>query len=107
MRYVVNTDDEGYKRRYLVRDTDSDVDARAGIPAGPPDLDVIDWHALKREINNRLADAEIFDIDALLRSPQGLNLLTAIIKQWVVGALKSDKAAMKHVDKQLTSRRTS
>ena len=59
MKYVTWVDDNGYKRRSMIRDTDPDSMASAGIPAGPPDLTQLDWPELIRELNNILVDREI------------------------------------------------
>lgn len=103
MKYIVATNEEGYKKRYLVRDSDGDEAALRGIPSGPPDLDVIDWHALKREINNRLADEGVFTYDDLVKHPQGFNLITSLVKQQVIAAFKDSQANQKTVMKRLSN----
>ena len=59
MKYVTWVDDNGYKLRSMIRDTDPDSMAPAGIPAGPPDLMQLDWPKLIRELNDILVDREI------------------------------------------------
>lgn len=56
MRLVVWEDKGGYKRRSLVRDSDADTAAPGGIPVDPPDLDALDWDAVKRGIHNQLVE---------------------------------------------------
>jgi len=57
MRLVQWTDKHGYKHRSLVRDDDPDEMASQGILQDPPNLDELDWEAIKRDIHNRLVDA--------------------------------------------------
>lgn len=54
MREVVYEDKNKYLRRVLLRDEDSDDMAAFGLPVGPPDIELVDWEAIKREINNYL-----------------------------------------------------
>jgi predicted nuclease with TOPRIM domain len=54
MREVVYEDRNKYLRRVLLRDEDSDDMAAYGVPIGPPDIELVDWEAIKREINNYL-----------------------------------------------------
>lgn len=81
MRYVVYTDERGWKRRSLVRDTDSDEMAPKGIPAGPPDLDTVDWNAIKKEINNAMVDQGLFTWNDLQGSSVGLQVVTLPIRR--------------------------
>ena len=60
MREVSWTDKYGYKRRSLVRDSDSDEMASQGVLLGPPNLDELDWEGIKRDLHNALMDAGIF-----------------------------------------------
>lgn len=54
MRQVVYEDKNKRLRRVLLTDEMTDEQAAYGIPAGPPDIDLIDWEAVKRDINNYL-----------------------------------------------------
>lgn len=57
MRIVKWHDGDGYLRQARVRDGDRDSDAqRIGIPADPPDLGLLDWSAIQRELHNTLAE---------------------------------------------------
>ena len=56
MRQVTYTDQDGYKHVVLIRDTDPESMAPAGVPVGPPDLDLIDWEAVKRDLSNQLVE---------------------------------------------------
>jgi hypothetical protein len=57
MRQVRWTDKHGYNHRSLVRDDDPDEMASQGILQDPPNLDELDWEAIKRDIHNALVDA--------------------------------------------------
>lgn len=93
MRYVITVDSKGYKRRMMVRDHDGDEKAAQGIPAGPPDLNRLDWEAIKKEINNTLADQGIFTWNDVNNSQGvGLSLVSTIIKRHVAGLMKEDQA---------------
>jgi len=54
MREVVYEDKNKYLRRVLLRDEDSVDMAAYGLPVGPPDIELMDWEAIKRDINNYL-----------------------------------------------------
>lgn len=81
MRVVIWTDERGYKRRSLVRDTDPDSAARKGVPLDPPDLSQLDWETIKRDIHNRLVDLKLHSYQDVLLTQNG-------ITSAVSGALK-------------------
>lgn len=60
MRLVDWTDQRGWKHRSLVRDGDSDDMAPQGILRDPPNLDNIDWEAVKQDLHNALAASGLF-----------------------------------------------
>jgi hypothetical protein len=60
MRTVIVVDRFGYKRAYLCTDDMSDDEAEQGIPQTPPDLDLIEWEEVKKQLNNILVDRGIF-----------------------------------------------
>lgn len=65
MRAVTYRDEKGRMWRRMIRDRDPDSKAPLGIPVGPPDLDQLDWEAIKVEVNNHLAMAGIFSWEDL------------------------------------------
>ena len=73
MRIVIYVDKEGLKRRALVRDADPDSAASKGMPAGPPDLELLDWDEVRRQIHNELADAELWTWDDVQRQQNGVS----------------------------------
>ena len=82
MKAVKFRDKRGYLRRVLIRDTDGEDAARFGLPAGPPDIDLIDWDAVKRQINDYLVEAGIDNFHALQRE-KGLDAVASIVKRHV------------------------
>ena len=61
MKIVDWTDNGGFRHRAIVRDTQTANDAPNGIPLDPPNLDRLDWDAVKRELNNALLEHGIID----------------------------------------------
>ena len=59
MREVEWKDRHGYRHRSLVRDTDPDSAAENGIRQDPPDLDLLDWEGIKRDIHNAMIERRI------------------------------------------------
>jgi len=57
MKLVRWEDDRGYKHRSLVRDDDPDEMAPQGILQDPPNLDELDWEAIKRDLHNGLVNS--------------------------------------------------
>jgi hypothetical protein len=55
MRTVTWTDQRGWKHRSLVRDGDPDELAPQGLLHDPPNLELLDWEAVKQDLHNALA----------------------------------------------------
>ena len=72
MRQVIWTDDKGFKKVVMLRDSDPDSMARAGIPVRLP-VDDLDWNAIKRDLNNILIDRGLFTLDDVKASKSGLH----------------------------------
>jgi hypothetical protein len=60
MRLIIWEDRNGWSRASWIRDEDPDSSAPQGIPAGPPNLDLLDLEEVKRDINNALVKQQIF-----------------------------------------------
>ena len=54
MKLVNWTDRRGFKYRSILPDNSDENMAPHGVPAGPPNLDQLDWDAIKHEINDGL-----------------------------------------------------
>jgi len=87
MKPIVYYDQDGYLRRVLVRDEDGEEMAEFGIPAGPPDIEGIDWDTIKRETNNLLVREQAFTYIDVQRT-RSLEKLANIFKRHVVAFLK-------------------
>ena len=59
MRLVIWTDRDGFRHRSLLRDSDPDDRAPFGISADPPDLSMLDWDGVRRDLWNALVDRGI------------------------------------------------
>lgn len=62
MRVVKWTDENGWVHRSQIRDSDPDSAAKKGIPRDPPDVNQIDWEAVKRDLHNLLADRGLINL---------------------------------------------
>ncbi|RPJ40039.1 MAG: hypothetical protein EHM35_00085 [Planctomycetaceae bacterium] len=85
MRTVTWTDRNGCKHRSLVRDTDPDDAAPQGILQDPPDLERMDWDAVKRDLHNALVDAGLYSWREVQGQGDGLRgaLLSATRKRLI------------------------
>lgn len=72
MRKVIRTDDKGFKRVVMLRDSDPDSLARAGIPVSLP-VDDLDWNAIKRDLNNILIERGIFTLNDVRANKSSLH----------------------------------
>lgn len=84
MRTVEWTDANGYKWRSLVRDDDPDEMAKQGILQGPPNLERLDWEAVRRDLHNALVNSGLFSWRDV-QEKQGLRgpILTALKRRIV------------------------
>ena len=90
MKYIVYEDKDGFIRRVLVRDTDTESEAEFGIPAGPPDVRALDWNLMMKQVNNLLAENEIFTWDDAQRSSIGIQAALTLFKRNLIGLFKTD-----------------
>lgn len=72
MKTVSWIDARGYERRSLLPQDEPDELARLGVPQDPPDLDSLDWDAIKRELHNELVVRGLYTFDDVQKSGQGL-----------------------------------
>lgn len=80
MKSVEWTDKDGYKHLSLLRDNDPDDLAPHGILRDPPDLSVIDWDAVQRDLHNLLVSKRLITWEDVQASQNGLtsSVLTAL-----------------------------
>jgi hypothetical protein len=72
LKAVLWIDDNGRKRRSLIKDNDEPEMARYGVPADPPDLRMMDMEAVFREIEALQYDRGLFDWRAANNDPGGI-----------------------------------
>lgn len=82
MRQVVYTDRRGYLRRTFIRDDDGDEMAEFGLPAGIPDVDMIDWDVIKLQVNNVLVEQGVTTRNELHKT-HSLEQIAAVVKRHV------------------------
>lgn len=95
MQIVTWRDEEGYLHRSILPDGADIHLAHQGIPADPPDLGVLDFDEIRKQLHNRLVEERLFDYADL----QGNNKLTAIVRSVVQRAI-SDLYKLEYQHKQ-------
>ncbi len=92
MRTVEWTDKRGWKHRSLVRDRDPDSAAPQGVPQDPPDLDLVDWDEIKRDIYNQLLERGLIDYQEVQRQQNSVtNIITSAIRKRIIALYKFNK----------------
>lgn len=86
MKTIIWVDADGYKHRSLLRDKDPDHLAKtAGIPADPPDLELLDWEGIKRDLNNVLVDRGLVSWSDVQAAQTGLSsAIVSVIKRRLI-----------------------
>jgi hypothetical protein len=72
MKRVIYIDQNGYKRCVLLRDTDRDELARKGIPVPMPNIDDLDWNAIKLDLHNELVSRGLYNWHDVQTVPDGI-----------------------------------
>jgi hypothetical protein len=90
MKYVTRVGEDGQKFRVMVKNDDPAEFADYGIPAGPPDLDLLDWDSLKRQINDVMIKEKLFGWEDVQGSGVGLVAAVNVFKRALI-ALYRDK----------------
>jgi hypothetical protein len=89
MKSVIWTDEEGYRRRSLLRDVDPDHLAPQGIPADVPDLSHLDWDDIQRELHNALVERGLFTWTDVQRAQNGVtSAVTQVFKKRLIALYK-------------------
>lgn len=84
MRLVEWKDSDGYMRRRWLKDDDPDELGILGFPEEPPDLDSLDWNAIKANLHNQLTARGLYSFHDVQRSQNGV---TAAIRSAIVRPL--------------------
>jgi len=88
MKIVVWMDKDGFKRRSLLRDCDSDSDAPGGVPQNPPDLRALDYEGIARDLNNYFVDQGVASWSDLQQSRSLRAGIMFAMKRRVVSAFR-------------------
>ena len=72
---ILSFEKNGKRYNRLVRDTDTDPSI--GIPQDPPDIELLDWEQIKRDLHNTLLDMKLLSLKDL--ENDSANLLTSAI----------------------------
>ena len=72
MRTVRWEDSRGKRHVSEVRDTDPDSMAPKGLMRDPPDVEFIDWEAVKRDLHNALLDQGLITYQDIVRQQVGV-----------------------------------
>lgn len=89
MKRIVHTDRHGFKRVYALRDNDDESKAAQGIPLGPPDLRVLDWEKIVKDLNNALVDIGIIVIEDLNLNNTGISTaINSVVRREILRLYK-------------------
>lgn len=67
------TNEKGYLKRYLVNEEDVSEAEEIGLDVGVPDLDQLDWEAMKVELSNQLYRSGLFTIQDIRAKESGIS----------------------------------
>lgn len=81
MKLVEWQDERGKKKRSWVRDIDGPEQGRYGIPAEPPDMELLDWDGIRYEIREALSQQGLYTWLDVERSQDGLSCATNVLKR--------------------------
>ncbi len=90
MKIIIYEDEHGYKHRAMLRDSDPDHAAPSGIPLDPPDLNLIDWDEVKRELHNILVERGLSTWKDVQISQNGVtSSINTVIKRKLITLYKT------------------
>jgi len=97
MKIVTWTDKDGYNHRSMLRDSDPDDLAYAGIPLDPPSLDQLDWDEMKRNLHNALVDQGLHDMRDVNQMGNGItSAIMTTFKRQILVLYKMQEAAKRN-----------
>jgi hypothetical protein len=95
MKTLIYTEEDGHQRRSLVKNEDPDNMAECGVPAGPPDVRLLDMDKILLEINHVLVDLELFDWDDVQRYGQGIQPAVNVFKRALINLYRQERQKLK------------
>jgi hypothetical protein len=90
MKLVEWKDDKDRKYRSIIPDNADATMAQYGVPAGPPNLDQLDWESIKTEINNALARNGLYTWDDVQKDPNGVGIALSIFKRAMIALYREE-----------------
>ncbi len=90
MKIVIWLDKDGFKRRSLIRDSDSDTYAPGGIPQNPPDFRDLDCESIARDLNNFFVDQGVASWSDLQKSRSLRAGIMFAMKRRIVSAFREE-----------------
>lgn len=94
MRPIEWTDADGYMRHRLVKDTDPDSLRDKGIPLEPPDINQLDWSAVRRNLHNQLMARGITTYKDIQRAQNGITAaVRAALAQPLIQLFREEEKA--------------
>lgn len=92
MREITWIDEDGYKRRSLIRDDDPNELAPQGIPVDPPDLSRLDWLEIQRDLHNILVDRGLSTWEDVRSANGGVtSSIVSVMKRRVIALYRTDE----------------
>lgn len=90
MKIVAYIDNDGWKRRALIKDDMRLEQAYQGIPRNPPDVSQLDCEEILRELNNLLVDRGLFTVADLNKNPNSLrNVIEMVLHPKIMNLYKN------------------
>ena len=99
MKPIVYEDEHGYIWQTLVKDDDEEEAARYGIPIGPPDVRLLDWDMMMKQINNELSRNGAFTWNDLQRQPVAMQSAMNVLKRHLIDLYRQDHSDKKQLQK--------
>jgi len=87
MKVVTWVDENGRKRRSMIRDIDGDHMAKSGIPVEAP-IDRLDWPALQNEVADILNQYGLLTWNDVQRDKTGLDAALTAFKRRLINLYK-------------------
>jgi hypothetical protein len=95
MRIVNFTDKKGYLRSAWVKEEDPDSMAKYGIPVEIPDLEMLDWDGLKRDMHNALTQAEFYTLEDVMKAGNAFGPAVTVLKRYLTNFYMSESVTDK------------
>jgi hypothetical protein len=84
MKHVNWIDDNGKKRRSMIKDTDGIEMAKYGIPSEPPDVRTLDIEAIFQELEALQHDRGLYTWQAVLVDQTGFQACLNVFKRHMI-----------------------